>query len=285
MIELLDYILDYNDNFWIIGQIDNEFKGYIVYQVDEKGNRYNHITKKNYVKCMCKNLKKIPSYKKIFKPNEFYLKNKNKLTGVWKKYVEALNNIGIEDKDIGIFGSYLVGFDITKDVDFIIYGEDNLKKYYDKNDYIKEYTNSNYINDKHIIYQYNKHKDNYHKKTDLLEIIKRNWSGIQIDEDVLSTPRFINRNKESIIPDNKKREKIIFEVIDGFKTAMLPREAKVLYNGEEYTVLSCLWKYQFFLRKGDIVETKASINKDLKTITLVDSNCYVKFIKKGKDII
>lgn len=281
MIELLDYILDYNDNFWIVGQIDNEVKCYIVYKVTETGNRYNNITKKYYQKYTCQKVEKIPPYKKVFKPNKFYLENKSNLKGVWKKYVEALNLIGIEDKDIGIFGSYLVGFDITKDVDFIIYGKDNLKKYYDHNNLIKEYTNSTYINEKHIIYQYQKHRPNYHPKTDLEEIIRRNWSGIQINEDVLSTPRFIDKNNQHIPPDNNTREKITFEVIEGLQTAMLPRKAKVLYNNEEYTVLSCLWKYQSFLRKGDVVETIASINKELKTITLVDYNCYVKFLKKG----
>ena len=285
MVELLDYVLDLNDNFWIVGYIDNEFKGYIVYKVDDKGDRYNNITKKYYKKCACYRFDKIPAYKRIFKPNKFYLEKKDELKGVWKKYVEALNKIGIQDSDIGIFGSYLVGFDITKDVDFVIYGEDNLYKYYENNDFIKEYTNSTYINEDHIKRQYNKHKNDYNDKTDLLEIIKRNWSGIQVDEKVLSTPRFINRNKQHIPPDNNKREKIVFEVIDGFKTAMLPRKAKVLYNGEEYTVLSCLWKYQSFLKKCDVVETFASINHDLKTITLIDHDCYVKYLTKGKDII
>ena len=285
MVELLDYVQDLNDNFWIVGYIDNEFKGYIVYRVDDEGDRYNHITKKYYRKCLCHKFEKIPAYKRIFKPNTFYLEKKEELNGVWKKYVEALNKIGIEDKDIGIFGSYLVGFDITKDVDFVIYGEDNLYKYYENNEFIKEYTNSTYINDEHILRQYNKHKNDYHDKTDLLEIIKRNWSGVQVTEKVLSTPRFINRKIQQIPPDNNKREKIVFEVIDGFKTAMLPRVGKVLYNNEEYTVLTCLWKYQSFLKKGDVVETIASINHDLKTITLVDHDCYVKYLEKGKDIV
>ena len=284
MLELLDYVLDYNDNFWIVGYIDNEFKGYIVYQVDDRSDRYNNITRKYYKKCACHKFEKIPAYKKVFKPNKFYLENKGNLTGVWKKYVEALNKIGIEDKDIGIFGSYLVGFDVIKDIDFAIYGENNLIKYYENNEFIKDYTNSTYINDKHKIHQYNKHKDDYHIYTDLLEIVSRNWSGIQINEKVLSTPRFINRNYQHIPPDNDIRKKITFEVLDGFKTAMLPRQAKVLYNNEEYTVLSCLWKYQSFLRKGDVVETIASINEDLKTIILVDHDCYVKYIEKGKEI-
>lgn len=58
MIELLDYVLDYDDNFWIIGCIDNEIKGYIVYGVDSNGNRYNNITKKIIVKINVVNLRK-----------------------------------------------------------------------------------------------------------------------------------------------------------------------------------------------------------------------------------
>ena len=284
MLELLDYVLDLNDNFWIVGYIDNEFKGYIVYRADDNGDRFNHITKKYYKKCACHKFEKIPAYKKVFKPNKFYLEKKDDLKGVWGKYIEALNKIGIEDSDIGIFGSYLVGFDIIKDVDFVIYGEENLHKYYKNNEFIKEYTNSTYINENHILRQYNKHKNDYHDKTDLLEIIKRNWSGIQVSEKVLSTPRFIDRKKQHILPDNNKREIITFEVIDGFKTAMLPRQAKVKYNDEEYNLETCLWKYQSFLKKGDVVEEYASINHDLKTIILVDQDCYVKFINKGKNI-
>jgi len=285
MIELLDYILDYDDNFWIVEQIDNEIKGFIAYEVDENGNRYNNITKKNYSKAKFNKIEKIPAYKKVFKPNEFYLNNKKKLKGVWKKYVDGLNKIGIEDSDIGIFGSYLVGFDITKDIDFVIYGEDNLYKYYDNNEFIKEYTNSTYINEKHIIHQYNKSSTYYHEKTDLLEIIKRNWSGIQIDENVLSTPRFVDKNNQHILPNNKNKRVVKVEVIDGFKTTMLPRWGKVKYNGEEYKIETCLWKYQSFLKKGDVIECFASINDDLKTITLTNEDCYVKFIKKGNEII
>ena len=50
MIKLLDYILDENDNFWIVNEInENNYKGYIVYRVSEIG-KYNHITKKYYIK-------------------------------------------------------------------------------------------------------------------------------------------------------------------------------------------------------------------------------------------
>ena len=285
MIELLDYVLDYNDNFWIVAYISDEVKGYMTYEVDENGNRYNNITHKMYTKKAYSGYKAIPKYKQIFKANKFYLDNKKKLTGVWKKYVKALNKIGIEDKDIGIFGSYMIGFDIIKDVDFIIYGKDNLKKYYDNNDFIKEYTNSTTINQKHIDYQYNRHKTYHHSKTSLYEIISRNWSGIQVNENVLSTPRFIDRDNQRIIPSTNERKTIHFEVIDGFESTMFPRRATIIYNNEEYTVETCLWKYQSFLRKGDIVECSCYLNDQLKKVVLPDEKtCYIEFIKKGKEI-
>ena len=156
MIELLDYILDYDDNFWIMNElIGNKPKGFIVYKVDENGNRFNNITKKRYIKLQNNGEVELPKeYKMLFKPQEFYIENKKNLKGIWKKYVEVLNEIGIEDKDIGIFGSYLIGFDIIKDVDFIIYGLDNLEKYRNNNNFIKEKTNTKFISEKHIDHQY-----------------------------------------------------------------------------------------------------------------------------------
>lgn len=279
MISLLDYVLDYDDNFWIVGSIeDNKPKGYIVYRVDSLGDRFNNITLKYYKKMMCKSLDDIPEYKRIFKPKEFYIRNKDKLTGVWKEYVDALNNSGIDDENIGIFGSYLVGFDIIKDVDFIIYGIDNLYKYYNNNDYIKDYIRASYISDEHIKYQYDKHKNNYDKRTDLYKIISRNWSGVQIKKGVLSTPRFIDESYVNIHPDDGKRSVIRCEVIEGLTSACLPRRAKVLYNNQEYTILSPLWKYQSFLCNGDIIECLGSVNDCTKTITLYDKDCYIRYI-------
>ena len=100
MIELLDYILDYDDNFWIINAINDHVWGYIVYSVDQNGKRYNNITKKYYKKNIDQGLKIIPDYKRVFKPRDFYLAHKKDLQGVWANYVSALNDIGIKDSDI-----------------------------------------------------------------------------------------------------------------------------------------------------------------------------------------
>ena len=249
----------------------------MVYKVCEEG-RYNPITHKNYEKMRSANIYKLPKYKRIFKPNEFYMSNKDKLDGVWKKYVMALNKIGIKDEDIGIFGSYLIGFDITKDVDFVIYGIDNLKKYYDNVNFVRDYIGATSITEDHINAQYLKNKDLYNKNCDLLKIIGRNWSGVQIRKGVLSTPRFIDRNFMEIPYDNSKREVIHCNVINGLTTALLPRRAEVMIDNERYTIMSNLWKYQSFLQDGDEIECYGNIDRENKIVTLYDSNCYVKFL-------
>lgn len=283
MIELLDYILDYDDNFWIINAINDHVWGYIVYSVDQNGKRYNNITKKYYKKNIDQGLKIIPDYKRVFKPRDFYLAHKKDLQGVWANYVSALNDIGIKDSEIGIFGSYLIGFDITKDVDFVIYGEDNLKKYYQHNDYIKDCINATYITKEHILHQYKKHKDNYSSKTDLLEIISRNWSGVQIEEGVLSTPRFIT--DKTIIPNYNNNLKVInVEVIEGLTSACFPRYAKVLYNGDAYTMITSLWKYQSFAHRHDHIECLACVDEEKKSIFLPNNECYIKYLNKSEII-
>lgn len=280
-IELLDYIQDMEDNFWIVRTLQNgKCYGYPVYPVSDTGTKYNYITGKYYVKAS-EAMAEIPrEYKRIFKPREFYKENKEKLEGIWRAYVDVLNEIGIEDKDIGIFGSYLVGFAITKDVDFVIYGKENLYKYYKNIDFIKKKLAVTSITPYHAEYQYNKHKDRFPSSCDLREIVKRNWSGIELPNGVLSTPRFIDVNNQELPKRNGIDKKVIVEVLEGIETAMLPRVAKVLYNGEEYKVLSNVWKFQSFAHVGDILELFGNVNDEERTI-LLDDTCYsIQYIEK-----
>lgn len=286
MIELLDYILDNDDNFWIITNItDNIFKGFIIYRTSPEG-RYNNITKKNYIKESDINgIIEVPSnYKRIFKPREFYKENKINLKGIWKDYDNELNKIGIPEDDIGIFGSYLIGFDIIKDVDFVIYGRNNLHKYYENINHIREKLKVTSISKDHIEYQYNKHKSKFNEKCDLKEIISRNWSGIELNSGVLSTPRFIDINNMRI-PSKKGTDKIVkVKVLEGFYSVMLPREAVVEYNNEIYKMVSTLWKFQNFAHTDDVIEVFGNVDEKNKLIILDDKKYYIKYLYKSDKI-
>lgn len=279
MIKVLDYLLDEDDNFWIVNAIyDNDPYGYMVYQADSNGDRYNNITKRNYSKKKSKEIIKIPKYKKVFSPRKFYRNNKNNLNGVWKEYVEVLNEIGIKDNDIGIFGSYLVGFDTVKDIDFSIYGVNNLKKYLKNKDYINKKLNVTNITEEHINYQCDKFKDFFPKETDGRKIISRNITGIQVKKGVLSTPRFIDKKNIVIPKDNGIKKELSLKVIDSLKTSMYPRVAKVLYNNEEYELITPIWKYESFLRDDDNIIVRGTIHEKEKKIVLYSYEDYVKFI-------
>ncbi len=286
-IELLDYVLDYDDNFWIVNNITGGVaKGYIVYRVSDEG-KLNHITGKRYIKDNDnKGIFEVPKeYKRLFNPREFYINNKFNLEGVWLDYVSVLNEIGIDDKDIGIFGSYLIGFDVTKDVDFSIYGKDNLYKYYDNIEYIKKKLNVSSISEEHAEYQYNKHKVKFSEKCDLKEIVSRNWSGIELDNGVLSTPRFIDLENMSIPNKCGVDREVEVKVTEGLSTAMLPRVAIVKYNDEEYKVLSTLWKFQSFAHVDDVCRIYGNVDEERKVIILDDNKYYINYLIKSSKIV
>lgn len=279
MLASLDYILDQDDQFWIVSyKQDGIWHGKIVFTPDEEGDRFNPITQKRYRRILPHETILPTEYKMEFHPKECYKVNKNKLDGIWKLYVESLNQIGIPDDDIGIFGSYLIGFDIIKDVDFIIYGKNNLLKYWNMHYEVKGMTHTHFITDDHVAYQYQKYKHLYHEKMELLPILKRNWSGIYVKPGVLSTPRFVI-NDDFDIPKEDGQEKIITcTVIDGLTTACFPRHAKVLYQDELYDLYTPMWMLQSFARDNDILEVCGNVNEKNHTIILTSSDHWVRFL-------
>lgn len=276
----LDYILDINEDIWIVNEIhNNKPLGFMIYKHDDNGERFNYFTGKNYIKNNKQELKDLPSkIKAVFKPRQFYMAHKDDLPLEWKNFAKALNNAGIKDEDIGIFGSYLLGFDITKDVDFVIYGLDALTKCYKNIDKIKRDLNATDITEKHIQYQYDKFKNYYNPKYDLKTIISRNWSGIQIADGVLSTIRSVILEKQCIPLLSGKKEVVVGEITNALESACLPRRAEVKVGDETFEIVSSLWKLQSFARIGDKLEIYGLVDRDKKIILINDFEDYIRFL-------
>lgn len=279
-IDLLDYVLDENGEFWIIVELhEDSVKAFKIYQLDDASQKLNHWTNKTYSKMMREATIVIPNkIKYIFKPREFYKVHKDNLPPIWKEFALALNEAGIADDDIGVFGSYLIGFDITKDVDFVVYGNKNLEKVYKNIDLIKNRLNATSISPLHIEYQYNKHKHFYSDECDLFKIIGRNWSGVQIKEGVLSTIRFIDIDHQVIPNIEGEKKKIICRITNGLPSTAFPRRVPCEVNGEEYLIYSSNWKYQSFARTGDLIELYGKVDDNKKAILLEDREDYIKFL-------
>ena len=221
-------------------------------------------------------LVEIKNIKCFFKARDFYLSHKNQLFGVWGQIVLALNEIGVHDEDIGIFGSYLIGFEITKDVDFVVYGDKNLRLVYKNIDKIKQKVGATSISQEHIDYQYNKHKDRYNSNYDLKKIISRNWSGIQIRRGVLSTLRFVEGSTFPCVKRNKKVK--IGSIKDALSSAYIPRKVILNADGKEYIVYTNLWKLQSFASEKDIVEINGNVDEQNNIITVEEDDDYIKFL-------
>jgi len=279
MLKPFDYILDADDNFWIISyHYDSKIYGKIIYHCDPSSTKFNFITGKRYRKDPGLEMEIPTDYKMEFHPREFFQSNKNNLVDVWLRYVQALNQSGISDEDIGIFGSYLIGFDVKKDIDFVIYGNENLHKYHAKRDFIGEYTQTSYITEDHIQYQLNKYSHLYHPNCDLLTILRRNWSGIQVGPGVLSTPRFLDEPSISIPLETGKNKLLRCQVVSGIESANFPRKAKVSIQDKIYDVVTPFWMMQSFAKEGDVLELFGDINDTEQTILLMNKEHWIRYL-------
>lgn len=279
MLRPLDYILDADDNFWIISYYQgSKIFGKIIYYCDPSGPRFNFITGKRYRKNPSSEIEIPANYKMEFHPREFFQSNKKNLRDVWLQYVQALNQSGIPDEDIGIFGSYLIGFDVKKDIDFVIYGNENLQRYYSHREFIGEYTQTSHITEEHIVYQLNKYSHLYHPNCDLLTILRRNWSGIQVGPGVLSTPRFLDECSISIPLETGKNKLLRCQVVSGIESARFPRKAKVSINDKIYDIITPLWMLQSFAKEDDYLELFGDVDDDKQTILLIGKEHWIRYL-------
>jgi hypothetical protein len=289
-IELLDYVEDMDGNFWIANDLrESGPRGFMVYRVDPAGPRYNPQTGQTYVREPDRGIISLPKpYRRIFRPRAFYAEHRPDLTGVWRTYAEALNAVGIEDENIGIFGSYLLGFRIEKDVDFCIYGLDSLARYYVYRDKIKHAVGATSISPEHVAYQVTKYSPQFSVDYPLETIFDRNWSGIQLKNGVLSTPRFIDPSSMLTPPTGRDIHHFHnVEVQSGLTSALLPRCVPVRLPdySEPFTLISPLWLLQSFARRGDILKLRCAADFERRLLVLDDrKNHSLKYLKTSSFI-
>lgn len=275
---VLDYIQDMNNNYWIIYYQLNGIKyGYPVYQRCDNGNRIHPVSGLYYKKNK-ESIYEIPtSYKNVYHPKDCFMQKKDQLPDIWKKFVEAMHIVGIANEDLGIFGSTLCGFPILKDVDFIIYGKENLEKYYKNQLFIKAYMDADYISKEHVEYQYKKYKSLYSPKMDLKRILSNNWSGIQLNNGVLSTPRFITTEFNNIPYVSGCDEFIEGTVFNSLTASCTPRYFSLSVNQDSYTVITPFWMLQSCVKDGDRIKIFGKVNHKEKIIMLLEYKHYLSF--------
>jgi len=284
MIESLDYILDKKQRFWIVKKMGNKIYGNIVFIPDNHGKRYNNLTNKFYskVKFPDGNFKSIKESEiiKIFQPKEYFRKNYKNIKGQWKNLADSLVNLGIKKKEIGIFGSKLIGFNKTKDIDFVVYGINNCNKIKNNIKTIKRQLGARNISKKHIAYQVQKYSDYHSKKNDFHAMLKNKWSSLQFKEDILSTIRFLYSEDElpKEIGIKKGKEKIISGIVKEEFSSYLPRIFYIKSKNKKIRVMTYFWAYQSCVKKNQKVRIFGTYNKKSKTVFLTKKQHWIKII-------
>jgi predicted nucleotidyltransferase len=274
-----DYVRDKENKLYIVKGYWNKSKmvANLAFAPDANGNRYNAELDSFYRKVIDDNVIPIlldrADVAEVYKPKETFQQSYKILPEPWKTFAQKLADL-VGVKNVGIFGSYLIGFDIIKDVDFIVYGLENLFKIKNNISEISNSVNGTQITDEHIQYQIKKHAKNFSKFSNFDKLLMRKWSSVQIAPGILSTIRFAYKQKE--IPKNpfsslvEKQITITGKVVSDIGSNFCPRMFEIESNGKIFTVATYLWIYQSCVRTGDIVSVKGNLHEDGKTITLTE---------------
>ena len=257
--------MDSSKNYYIVKGYHhpgNELFVSRTFMRDDNGIRI-HESGFRYTKEAIYDVIKIPknSIVRHFDPRQANIKSN--LAGIWKLIYDQLINAGIPQSDIGIFGSTLVGFPLSKDIDFVVYGMDNLLKVREKLPSIKSRLGIFDIQLKHIEHQITKYSKRHSLLTSNFEkIIPNKWSALQISDGILSTIRFAFKDNE--VPDKFNQHmlsegigiSVIGEVIDATYSDFCPRLFTIKLGYKIYHVSTYEWAYQSCVKKGDRVAVK-----------------------------
>lgn len=281
----LDYIEDVNGNFWIVHGEGKNFYCNLVFAQSDLGDRVNFFNGQKYLKVILGNMDFVPlekvKVKKVLNPKNFFQDNYSSIPEEWKKIPDAIKSIGVSKGDIGIFGSFLLGFNVVKDVDYVVYGDENCKRVLENIELLRARIGCCSISDKHIEYQSKKYGQFYSSENDFKKILSRNVAGMQMSEDVLSTIRFVHGHsevQEDIALRCGRDFTLEGKVIDSFGFNFVPRIASLDSEMGTIRLLTYNWMFKSCLRDGDKIKVKGEYCEENNTLYLSKKEHWLKYL-------
>jgi predicted nucleotidyltransferase len=261
MYQECDYFIDTKGDIYIVrGYLHPEglVRAQLIYKKDSDGERVRSNGER-YNKMVIDIICYLPANEicEYFKPQDNPIRQK--LDGIWLKLYQEVNKY-VPEQDIGIFGSTLLDFPITRDVDFIIYGVNNCKILKENIAKIKNALGVSGISTDHIEYQTKKFSASHSLETNsLTETLANKWCSIQIAPGISNTLMFGYKPEEVtnlLIADDQAGQNTVIEgeVIDDIYTNFCPRIFSIKTELDQiYSVKTYYWAYHSCVKIGDHV--------------------------------
>jgi predicted nucleotidyltransferase len=253
-------------------------------EIDEFGDGYLKAMKPEYVRNDDEgNYILVPKKDilKVFEPYKALPKQKIKIKRKFYGLLRILRKI-VPKKDIGLIGSYLIGFaNKSSDIDIIVRGKENMKKIKKNMPLILDNLNSkNFLNEKKKIKSIIKYENKYNKENnDFSEMIDRRWPTIS-NNNYLTKIRFSYDKKECPeIRFNKFKEEIKIEgiVIDDIGTNFMPRSFIIKSKNKKFIIYTYFWDFTYCVKKGDFITVKGSLFDRNKILICKQKEHGIKF--------
>lgn len=181
---------------------------------------------------------------------------------LWSRMAGALLDLGIAAQDLGVFGSWRLGFETCKDVDFIVYGRANQELLQASMETFKARLGLTNHPLNHARYQAEVHGARYDPAcNDLLLCLLNKWSTCGFTDQLTTTLRFVDPEArsgallEELLAGEEGTERFRFTgVVSRAEGACyLPRTFTVSAGAVRYEVFSPLWIFHQCVKNNDLV--------------------------------
>ena len=182
---------------------------------------------------------------------------------IWDRIARELVELGIDENNIGIFGSKRLNFSAPKDVDFVIYGRENMLRVKKNIDLFKSRVGLYNHTFNHAKYQAETHGKFLSKeRNNLLMCLIRKWSSCSVNENLTVTLRFVDDlctngdELKSFFLNRDGKETVTFRgsVSGADNTSFMPRRFFLTDISTSVEVVSPLWIFHQCVRDNDFVE-------------------------------
>lgn len=213
---------------------------------------------------------------KHFSARKAYRDNRKKLTGIWRDFDLFFHSLGV--RDIGIYGSVMLGFDVHTDVDFVIYGSKNRDVLYKNISTLHKKYFTEPIYNETVVSRLNVAKKYYNSNNSFEKIFPRQWSTIEVGNNVHSTLHFVKNRIQKVDPlkDGLSDKRLTGFVKKAKNFDFWPKTAILTTKNGDYTIFSTFWPYQSALKEHEKIIVNGKVDEDTKVIYITErDNHYI----------